>query len=89
MPDPHETLLEFPCRFPVKVMGYNNGAFRDLVVAIVSRHAELAQPDAVTVRDSRRGRYTSVTVAVRAESRAQLDAIYRELTAHERVVVAL
>jgi putative lipoic acid-binding regulatory protein len=41
------------------------------------------------VRDSRGGNYLSVTVTIRAESRAQLDAIYRDLTGDERVLMAL
>ena len=89
MSDREETLLEFPCRFPIKAMGLNTDAFDELVLGIVTRHAALHADNPVQVRDSRGGRWVSVTVAVHATSRAQLDAIYEELSAHERVVMAL
>jgi uncharacterized protein len=89
MSDQQDTLLEFPCRFPIKAMGLNVDAFDALVLDIVTRHAQLHEQDPVQMRDSRGGRYVSVTVAVLATSREQLDAIYHELSAHERVVMAL
>lgn len=82
-------LLDFPCDFPIKVMGRSEEGFEDLVVAIVRRHAPDLGEGAVQVRDSRAGNYLSVTVTIRAESREQLDAIYRDLTADERVLMAL
>jgi len=84
-----ESLLEFPCDFPIKAMG-RAGADLDLkVVEIVRRHAPALQEGAVTTRTSRDGNYLSVTVTIRATSRAQLDAIYLDLTACEQVMMAL
>ena len=54
-----------------------------------SPHIDELAEDAVTARDSRQGNYVAVTVRVHAESRKQMDAIYRELTAHESVTIAL
>jgi len=82
-------LLGFPCDFPIKVMGRAEEGFEDRVVEIVRRHAPDLGEGAVQVRDSRGGNYLSVTVTIRAESRAQLDAIYRDLTGDERVLMAL
>lgn len=81
--------LQFPCDFPVKVMGLAGDDFDALVVTLVGRHATDLREGAVNTRPSSNGKYLSVTVTVRAESQAQLDAIYRELTAHERVLMAL
>jgi putative lipoic acid-binding regulatory protein len=90
MPEPGDReLLGFPCEFPIKVMGRAEEGFEDLVVEIVRRHAPDLGEGAVQVRDSRGGNYLSVTVTIRAESRAQLDAIYRDLTGDERVLMAL
>lgn len=86
---PQETHLEFPCTFPVKAMGLAGTGFDLLVVEIVGRHAGPLGEGAVATRPSSNGKYLSVTVTVRAESKQQLDAIYRELTAHERVLMAL
>lgn len=87
-PDHGDTLLAFPCNFPIKAMGRPPG-FAELVLAIVSRHAPDTDVSRLSVRESRHGRYLAVTVTVNATSRAQLDDIYRELSAHERVLMAL
>jgi hypothetical protein len=86
-----ESLFEFPCEFPIKVMGTTSGEdFYGLVVDIVRRHChhDLTEK-AVSVRHSTGGKYVSVTVTFTAQSRAQLDALYAELSAHERVKMVL
>lgn len=83
------SLLEFPCEFPVKVMGLAEDGFDLLVAELVRRHVPDLGEGAVSVRPSRGGRYISVTVTVVARSQGQLDSLYRELTAHPRVMMAL
>jgi len=89
MRDGDETLLEFPCDFPIKVMGRAEPGFDALVVELVRRHAPDLSEGAVSTRPSKGGKWVSVTVTLRAESKSQLDAIYLDLTAHEKVVMAL
>jgi putative lipoic acid-binding regulatory protein len=84
-----DSLIEFPCRFPIKAMGRAEPDFESLVVEIVGRHAPGLDAAAVTLRPSSGGRWLAVTVVIEAESRAQLDAIYRDLSGHERVAWAL
>jgi hypothetical protein len=84
-----ETLLDFPCDFPVKAMGLADEGFEALIITLVRRHAPDLGEGAVKSVDSKGGKYLSVTVTVRATSREQLDNIYRELTACERVLMAL
>jgi putative lipoic acid-binding regulatory protein len=84
-----QALLRFPCDFPIKVMGKAESGFEALVVEIVRHHAPGLGEGAVASRSSSGGRYLAVTVTVRAESRAQLDAIYRELSAHPQVLMSL
>jgi putative lipoic acid-binding regulatory protein len=79
----------FPCVFPVKVMGANQDDFERLVLEIIRKHASIANEEVVTSRLSRNGRFLSVTVNINVESQEQLDAIYRELSAHERVLMML
>ena len=81
--------MEFPGVFPLKVMGANDDGFEALVLAIVRKHATLAAEKEVSRRLSRGGRFLSLTVHIQAESQAQLDALYRELSAHERVLMML
>lgn len=87
--DSSESLLKFPCEFPIKAMGPGHEGFEDLVAGIVRRHAPNLGENAVTTRPSKGGKYLAVTVTIRAESRAQLDAIYQDLTACPEVLVAL
>lgn len=87
--DPPEELLQFPCQIDVKAMGRAEEGFTELVVGIVRRHVPDLANDAVSTRNSRHGNFVSVTVRVQAQSRQQMDALYRELTGHEKVSVAL
>lgn len=85
----NESPLTFPCRFPIKAMGEATEDFDVLVVGLVRRHSPDIREGAVHTRLSRGGRYMSVTVTIEASSRAQLDAIYMDLTSNDRVLVAL
>lgn len=84
-----ETLLEFPCEFPIKVMGRADSNLDSIVYSIVRSHAPDIGEGAIRSRASRHGRYQAVTVTITARSRRQLDDIYRELTASEHVLMAL
>ncbi len=87
-----ETLLEFPCHFPIKAMGLHGTDgidFEALVIELVRRHAPDLGEAAIKTRPSSGGKYLSVTVTVHATSREQLDNIYRELSACEQVMMAL
>lgn len=84
-----ETLLEFPCDFPIKVMGAAGDDFDSLVVQIVRKHVEDIREGAVKTRMSRDNNFMSVTVTITATSKQQLDNIYLELSAHERVKMTL
>ena len=88
MPD-SDSPLECPCRFPIKVMGRNETGFTELVVAAVRQHAGPLVEGDIASRPSRTGRYLAVTVTFTAESRAQVDAIYRLLSATEQVLFLL
>jgi uncharacterized protein len=81
--------MNFPTVFPLKVMGANQEDFEHLVVAIIQKHASLAAQEVISSRTSRNGRFVSITVHVQANSQEQLDAIYSELSAHERVLMML
>lgn len=85
----HESLLEFPCEFPVKIMGRTADDFEALVAEIVSRHDPDFVSEKMSVRASRDGNFVSITAVIVAHSREQLDDLYRELSAHERILMAL
>lgn len=84
-----DTLLEFPCSFPIKIFGENSEAFEAAVVTIINRHCEVLAEGAVVSRESSGGRYLAMTITIEAHSKAQLDDIYRELSSHKLVKMAL
>jgi putative lipoic acid-binding regulatory protein len=87
MPDP--SLIEYPCAFPIKIMGHTQAGFAQAVLEIVSRHAPDFDGASMEMKSSKRGKYLSVTCTVNATSREQLDALYRELCDHPMVVMVL
>ena len=90
MPMPeNETLLEFPCAFPLKIMGLANPALAQTVLEIVLRHAPDFAGATMEMRASSGGNYLSLTCTVVATSKPQLDALYMELTSHPLVKVVL
>ena len=80
---------EFPSDFPIKVMGRHDGDLRALTQGIIERHAGPLAESRVRTRTSADGNFLALTYLVRATSREQLDAIYRELTACKSVLMAL
>lgn len=84
-----DSLLEFPCKFPIKAMGRHSDDFETVVTEIVLRHAEFWPGEEVRLLPSKAGRFLSVTTVVEAKSQSQLDAIYQELTDCELVIMAL
>jgi putative lipoic acid-binding regulatory protein len=83
------TLLEYPCDFPVKILGHSQAGFAQAILAVVQRHAPDFDGAAMEMKASRRGKYLSVTCVIRATSREQLDGLYQELCDHPMVVMVL
>lgn len=84
-----DVAIRYPLEYPIKVMGRRGPRLVQTVVDIVKRHAPDFDPATVEMRVSRKNNYLSVTCVVRATSRAQLDALYRELCDHPAVVMVL
>lgn len=84
-----DTLFQFPCEFPLKVMGRPTDEFRSVVLGIVQKHVGDIDASRIDERPSKDGNYLSLTFTFEAQSREQLDALYRELTSCEKVLIAL
>lgn len=84
-----DSLIEYPSRFPIKVMGANVNGFVHAVTEIAHRFDPDFDASTIELRDSRAGNYLGVTITVTATSRAQLDDLYRALTSHPMVKVVL
>ena len=85
----NNSILEFPCHFPIKAMGKSADDFDMLILSIVRKYAPDVHDGAIQSRLSRNGNFIAVTVTIMAQNQEQLDSIYHELSAHERVIMAL
>ena len=84
-----QSLLTFPCAFPMKIVGRREDGFAQTVAEIVMRHATDFRPETMEMRSSKNGRYLSLTVTIDAKSREQLDGLYVELSKHPMVMMVL
>ena len=84
-----ETLLEFPCEFPVKAMGLACVELEVAVIEIINRHVDNLGEGAVIMKPSINGKYTAITITIVAHSKQQLDNIYIDLSACAHVSIAL
>lgn len=84
-----ESLIEYPCAFPIKVMGVKDPGFAPAIVTVAQAHDPAFDPAMIELRESSGGKYQSITLTITATSRQQLDDLYRALTAHPMVKVVL
>lgn len=77
-----ETLIEFPCDFPIKVMGETNSDFSAEIIKTIQKLEPKFDTSKVETRESSGGKYISLTCTCYVESKPQLDNIYRALTSH-------
>ncbi len=84
-----ELCMTFPCTFPLKVVGTNNDTFENDIVMIVRKHIPSLGEGAVSSKPSKTGKYLALTITFTADSKAQLDDLYREINAHPDVKMTL
>ena len=87
--DKEESLIDFPCEFPVKVMGAAIPEFHPCICKIAKKHDPEFITDEITQNTSKSGKYLSLTLNIHAKDKAQLDRLYQDLTDHELVLWAL
>ena len=84
-----DSLLEYPCEFPLKIFGLQQAGFAQAVLEVVGKHDPGYDASGMEMRASKNARYISLTCTVRATSREQLDALYQELCDHPLIVMVL
>ena len=84
-----ETLIEFPCDFPIKVMGETHADFTSEVIKTIHQLEPSFDASKIEMRGSSGGKYISLTCSVYVTNKLQLDDIYRALTTHPMVKVTL
>lgn len=84
-----DSLIEYPCDFPLKVFGQQETGFAQSVADVIARLDPDFSAASIEMRTSRNARYISLTCTIRATSREQLDAVYMALNDHPAVVMVL
>ncbi|MBT3513255.1 DUF493 domain-containing protein [Methylophilaceae bacterium] len=80
--DPSETLIEFPCEFPIKVIGIVSEQYTDNIVRIIQKHAPNFSTDFLEIKESNQGTYISLTCNIYVTSKVQLDNLYKDLSSY-------
>lgn len=84
-----DSLIEYPSRFPIKVMGTKADGFVHAITELARQFDPTFDASTIELRDSRAGNYLGVTITITATSREQLDDLYRALSSHPLVKVVL
>ena len=89
MSTPAESLIEYPCDFPIKVMGLKADGYIEAMSYVVRQFDPEWAEERLEIRESKGGKYLGLTFTVRATSREQLDELYRTLSSHPMAKVVL
>ena len=84
-----DSLIEYPCEFPLKIFGQQQAGFAQAGMEVACKHDPGFTAASMEMRASKNARYVSLTCTIRATSREQLDALYQELCDHPMVVMVL
>jgi putative lipoic acid-binding regulatory protein len=84
-----KTLMEFPCEFPLKIIGTASPEFLAEITAIIRMHYPLTQDSSIRVQMSEKGNYQSITATIYALDQPTLDALYKDLSRHPNIQMVL
>ncbi|MFJ1267517.1 YbeD family protein [Legionella lytica] len=83
------TLIEFPCHFPIKIMGKNSPKFLEEIREITLKHFPEIEQEKITHKPSKENNFLAITVVVYAENQGMLDAFYQDVTKHPDIKMVL
>jgi putative lipoic acid-binding regulatory protein len=86
---PEQSLIEYPSSFPIKVMGAKVEGFRAAMATVAKHFDPSFDESTIEEKPSAKGNYLGLTLTITATSREQLDEIYRTLSTHPMVKIAL
>tara|TARA_B100000749_G_scaffold100375_1_gene76546 strand:- start:59 stop:337 length:279 start_codon:yes stop_codon:yes gene_type:complete len=87
--EPQAPKIEFPCQYPIKVIGTAGDDFAEVICEVVERHAPGIDTTTIDVKDSKNGRFLSLRLVITATGQEQLEALHRDLKATGRVHMVL
>ena len=87
--EPEAPKIEFPCEYPIKVLGVSSEAFEGIVLEVFERHAPGFDQQTLAAKTSRNGTFTSITITITATGPDQLEAVHQDLraTGHVKMVI--
>lgn len=83
------SLIEFPCDFPLKIIGNSTESFVDEIISIILRHFPETLETKISAKMSAKGNFVSISAVVYAKDQQTLDDLYRDLTAHPEIRMVL
>jgi len=89
MTENQDSIIEFPCDFPIKVIGRSSTRLSELILSIIRQHIDDFLAESMCSKKSGQGKYTSVTITVRVSSKNILDAIYKDLSSNPEIIMVL
>ena len=84
-----KTLIDFPCYFPVKIIGTNSETLIHDIELIVLQHFPSHTDEKFTYKKSGKSNYLAITVSVLATNQDMLDEFYKEISKHPEVKMVL
>lgn len=84
-----DSVIEFPCDFPIKAMGLSTDPIENIFTKIARKHFPHMKSFNIKRQESSGGNYMSITIIIKALNREQLDNVYRDLSAHEKIMMTL
>ena len=89
MQDQEPPKIEFPCAYPIKVLGRSSDEFESIILEVFERHAPGFDQQTLVARGSSKGTFTALTITITATGTAQLDALHQDLlaTGHVQMVI--
>lgn len=84
-----DTLIEFPCDFPIKIIGVNSESFKDDILAITLKHFPHFAKESMTAKMSQQNNYLAITTTVPVQNQQQLDDYYKEVSIHPQIKMVL
>ena len=87
--EPRAPKIEFPCEYPIKIIGAAADAFAEVICSVVEKHAPGVDTTSIEIKDSKNARFLSLRIVITATGPEQLDALHKELKATGRVHMVL
>ena len=89
MSEQEKPQIEFPCQYPIKVLGDASPQLQEHILRVLDKHAPGYQASDITSRESSKGKWQSITVVITATGKPQLEAIFADLKTSSRVKMVL